>query len=188
MMFLTRIPAWVVSPFLAAALAVSLPAAAGAAGQHAGGHGPSIGQPGKPADAVRTIEITMRDNSFEPAAISVAQGETVRFVVVNEGEFVHEFNIGTAAMHAGHQKEMMVMMEKGVLEADRINRDMMKGGMGHSHGTGGGMAHDDPNSVLLEPGESAEIVWTFTSHAELQMACNVPGHYQAGMVGEIRVR
>ena len=49
------------------------------------------------------------------------------------------------------------------------------------------MAHDDPNSVLLEPGKSAEIVWTFNADAALQMACNVPGHYESGMVGKIHL-
>lgn len=173
------------APFLVtAALAISLPATAHAAGQHAGGHGPSIGKPGQLSDNTRTIEIIMRDNNFEPDKVSVARGETVRLVVVNKGEFVHEFNIGTRAMHIGHQKEMMVMMERGILEADRINHDMMKVGMGH----GAGMAHDDPNSVLLEPGASAEIVWTFSADTELEMACNVPGHYESGMVGPIHIR
>ena len=47
--------------------------------------------------------------------------------------------------------------------------------------------HDEPNSVLLEPGKSAEIVWKFPEHAELEFACNVPGHYDAGMQGPIKL-
>ena len=113
----------------------------------------------------------MIDNEFKPKSISVAKGETVRFVVMNNGEFVHEFNTGTAAMHHQHQKEMLVMMEKGILETD------------HGHQ----IAHDDPNSVLLELGKSAEIVWTFNADAALQMACNVPGLYESGMVGKIHL-
>ncbi|MEK9660469.1 MAG: cupredoxin domain-containing protein, partial [Alphaproteobacteria bacterium] len=158
----------------AAALAASalLATAAAAAGNHAGGHGhgASIGAPGDTADTSRTIEIVMLDNSYEPAEIAVAKGETVRFVVRNDGEFVHEFNIGTGPMHAAHQKEMMAMMESGVLEADRINHAMMQGGKG-----GHAMAHNDPNSVLLEPGQSAELVWKFDTDATLEFACNVPG-------------
>ncbi len=49
------------------------------------------------------------------------------------------------------------------------------------------MKHDDPNSVLLEPGKTAEIVWTFNETTSLEFACNVPGHYQAGMVGDLDV-
>jgi uncharacterized cupredoxin-like copper-binding protein len=53
---------------------------------------------------------------------------------------------------------------------------------------GGGktMEHNDPNSVLLEPGKSAEVIWRFAKAGELEFACNVPGHYDAGMVGMIQ--
>ncbi|WP_281019418.1 MULTISPECIES: plastocyanin/azurin family copper-binding protein [unclassified Minwuia] len=174
----------------ACALALSLlPAApvAFAAGGHGDGHGhghgkgPDIGKPGVATDVTRTIGIIMRDNLYEPETLEIREGETVRFTVRNEGEFVHEFNIGTATMHAAHQEEMMGMMESGMLEPDRINHAMMNHG---SHG----MKHDDPNSVLLEPGQSAEIIWTFPDHARLEFACNVPGHYQTGMVGSIRLK
>ena len=58
----------------------------------------------------------------------------------------------------------------------------MQASMGH------GM-HDDPNSVLLEPGKSGEIVWTFPKDADvaIEFACNVPGHYQSGMVGSVAI-
>ena len=72
-----------------------------------------------------------------------------------------------------------LMMEHGVLEPDRINHDKMKMG---------GMMHKDPNSVLLEPGKSAEIIWTFPkAKTKLEFACNVPGHYEAGMVGPVHI-
>lgn len=182
-----------IASVLAATLAAPIATVAYASPQQMGGHGSqmggsehgsAIGQPGKAADATQTIEIIMRDNSFDPEKISVAKGETVRFLVTNKGEFVHEFNISTAAMHASHQKEMMTMMEHGILEADKINRDRMKMDMGD----GKTMEHSDPNSALLEPGASAEIVWTFSTDAELEFACNVPGHYQSGMVGEIEMK
>jgi uncharacterized cupredoxin-like copper-binding protein len=51
----------------------------------------------------------------------------------------------------------------------------------------GGMKHDDPNSVLVEPGKTAELTWTFTKASGLEFACNIPGHYQAGMVGKLNV-
>lgn len=178
---------------LMATLATPVATVAYASPQQMGGHGSqmggsehssAIGQPGKAADATQTIEIIMRDNSFDPEKISVTKGETVRFLITNKGEFVHEFNISTAAMQASHQKEMMTMMEHGILEADKINRDRMKMDMGD----GKTMEHSNPNSALLEPGASAEIVWTFSTDAELEFACNVPGHYQSGMVGEIEMK
>lgn len=155
-----------------------------AAGSHGGGHGANIGQPGELANASRTVEIVMEDNYFEPENIEVSEGETVRFVILNKGEFVHEFNIGTAAMHASHQQEMMMMVEHGVLETDKINMQMMSMDMGN----GMTMKHDDPNSVLLEPGKTAEIVWTFAKTMELEFACNVPGHYESGMMGNVTIQ
>ena len=171
---------------LATALVLGLSPAARAAGMHGGGHGtPALdfGQPAKASAATRTITVTMRDNLFEPESIAVNAGETVRFVLRNEGAFVHEFNIGTAAMHAAHQEEMQMMVEHGVLEPDRINRERMKMDMGG----GKTMSHDDPNSILLEPGKTGEIVWTFTKATGLEFACNIPGHYDAGMVGKLSI-
>src|SRR3546814_4860457 len=101
-----------------------------AAGSHSGGHAGeqagsghghagtlAFGEPGKASEASRTVEIVMGDNYFEPESLEIRAGETVRFVVKNEGEFLHEFNLGTAAMHAEHQEEMMAMMESGMMTA-----------------------------------------------------------------------
>ena len=148
-----------------------------ARGSHQGGH-TEFGEPGKASQANRTIEVAMRDNYFEPDRIRVKAGETVRFVVKNRGEFVHEFNIGTAHMHAEHRREMELMVMQGVLEPDRINHHMMEADQGR-----GSMEHADPNSVLLEPGDGAEIVWKFAKPMVLEFACNIPGHYESGMAG-----
>jgi uncharacterized cupredoxin-like copper-binding protein len=163
---------------------VSLTAGAWADPSHgpSSGHNTAIGAPGKATDATRSIDVILGDNFFNPDKIAVKKGETIQFVVTNKGEFVHEFNIGTAAMHAAHQKEMM-MMEHGALEADRINRDRMMMDMGD----GKTMQHDDPNSILLEPGQSGEVIWTFDTDSELEIGCNVPGHYEAGMVVPIHM-
>lgn len=174
------------------ALVLSLSLSAGissaiAGGSHGHGHGhgdsAKIGKPGKASAAKRTIEVVMKDNYYEPESLSVEEGETIRFIVHNQGMLVHEFNIGTADMHTAHQEEMMMMVEHGVLLGTKIDHDRMKMDMGN----GKTMEHDDPNSVLLEPGKSAEIVWTFPSSGKLEFACNVPGHYQAGMVGMIKL-
>lgn len=156
-----------------------------AAGSHDGdahqaGSTGLMGQAAAASKADRTVDIVLVDNSYDPATVDVKAGETVRFAVTNKGTLVHEFNIGTPAMHAAHQKEMMAMMDDGVLEADRINHDKMKGGHG--------MSHSDPNSVLLEPGQSGEVVWTFPRAGTVEIACNVPGHYEAGMKGVIDIR
>lgn len=141
------------------------------------------GQPGDPAAAKRTIEVVMHDNYFEPEQLNVAAGETVRLKVRNEGSLVHEFNIGTAAMHEAHQGQMQMMVEHGVIQGSHINHERMMMDMGGGHT----MEHNHANSLLLEPGQEAELVWTFASADSLEFACNVPGHYQSGMMGDIHV-
>ena len=150
-----------------------------AGGAHKGGHSSKIGKPGKAAAVTRTIKIKAYDTAFSPSSIKVHKGETIRFIITNTGDLVHEFNIGTVKMHKAHQDEMMKMMDSGVLRADHINHKMMN--------MGGKMQHNDPNSVLLEPGDKKQVIWTFSNTGRLKFACNVPGHYESGMVGNIKV-
>ncbi|KAA0576136.1 copper-binding protein [Azospirillum sp. B21] len=150
------------------------------------GHGhttAAIGEPAKASAAKRTIQVELGDNYYKPESVQVKAGETVRFVLKNKGEFLHEFNIGTADMHAAHQKEMAMMMEHGMLTATGINKNMS--GMDHSKMGMAEMKHDDPNSALVGPGETKELTWKFTKDTALEFACNMPGHYESGMVGKI---
>ena len=175
------------TPIIAATLAACLVAAGLSPAVRADeghGHHPSFGAPGKAADARRTVTVVMRDNSYSVENITVKAGETVKFVLRNEGSLLHEFNIGTPSAHAGHQKEMMQMMEMGMLTPTGIDAERMK--MDHPGMPQGSMKHDDPNSVLVEPGKTRELVWKFAKPMKLEFACNVPGHYQSGMVGEFR--
>ena len=162
-------------------LALSSPAWAAPA------HTYDFGQPAPAAKATRSIEVAMGDMSFDPKTIQIKAGETVRFVLVNKGQLLHEFNLGDAAMHARHQQEMLQMQQSGMLTPTgmkEMSHDMA--GMDHA-AMGHGMKHDDPNSVLVEPGKTAELTWTFSKATRLEFACNIPGHYQAGMVGKLTV-
>ena len=180
-----------VRPFAALVLALGLvisatPVSADAKKHgHGGGHAnmKKIGMAGDAAKVTRTIKVVMHDNYYEPENISVKEGETVRFLIRNAGEFVHEFNIATGPMHVTHQPEMMMMVEHGALEPDKINHARMKMDMGG----GKTMEHNAPNSVLLEPKKSTEIIWKFDTDAKLEFACNVPGHYESGMGGKISI-
>ena len=142
-----------------------------------------IGEKGKLSEVNRTIEIKMYDNYFEPSKIIVKKGETIKFFVSNYGELVHEFNIATKEMHIKHQPEMMKMVEHEILLADRIDKEKMKEMAKKDHS----MAHSHSNSVLLEPNQSAELIWKFSSDKNLEAACNVPGHYEVGMVANIKI-
>ncbi len=142
-------------------------------GEKGHGHNPShIGMPGKAAHVDRTIEVEMTDNAFSVNAIDVKAGETIRFKLVNKGDFAHEFSIGTAEMHHKHQKEMMKMMDAGMLD---------------DTGMPMGMDHDDENTLALAPGKSGELIWKFTKSGRLEAACNLPGHYESGMFAKLAV-
>ena len=140
-----------------------------------------IGEKGKLSEVNRTIEIKMYDNYFEPNEIIIKKGETIKFIVSNYGELVHEFNIATKEMHIKHQPEMMKMVEHQILLADKIDKKKMKEMAKKDHS----MAHSHSNSVLLEPNEIGEIIWKFSTTANLEAACNVPGHYQDGMIATV---
>ena len=142
-----------------------------------------IGEKGKLSEVNRTIEIKMYDNYFEPSKIIVKKGETIKFFVSNYGELVHEFNIATKEMHIKHQPEMMKMVENQILLADKIDKKKMKEMAKKDHS----MAHSHSNSVLLEPNEIGEIIWKFSTNTNLKAACNVPGHYEIGMVADIKI-
>ena len=142
-----------------------------------------IGEKGKLSEVNKTIEIKMYDNYFVPSKIIIKKGETIKFIVSNYGELVHEFNIATKEMHIKHQPEMMKMVEHEILLADRIDKEKMKQMAKKDHS----MAHSHSNSVLLEPNEISEIIWKFSNTANLEAACNVPGHYEIGMVDNIKI-
>ncbi|WP_411878786.1 plastocyanin/azurin family copper-binding protein [Polaromonas sp. YR568] len=116
---------------------------------------------GDAGSATRTVTVSMDDSMrFTPDKLSFKQGETVRFVIRNQGKLLHELVIGTKAELEAHA----AMMAKSP-----------------------GMAHDLPGMTHVPAGKSGELVWTFNRPGEFDFACLVAGHYQAGMAGKISV-
>lgn len=152
------------TPFAAAAAAALLLALspAHASGDHPGGHAAApTGAPGKAAQVSRTIAVELTDSfRLVPDRIRVRQGETVRFALRNSGQLPHEFVLGSEASNRAHAEEMKRMP---------------------------GMAHDEPGKLTLAPGAQGDIVWRFTQPDEVEMACLIAGHYDAGMKGSIVV-
>lgn len=116
---------------------------------------------GDAKDVRRTIQVTMTDNMrFAPDRIEVRQGETVRLVVKNAGKVLHELVIGTRQ----ELDEHAAMMKK------------------HP-----GMEHDEPYMAHVAAGKSGQLLWHFNRAGDFEFACLIPGHYEAGMIGKIRV-
>lgn len=185
-----------VRALIPATLSALLSTAAVAQQGHSHGHSQShsqgaadIGQPAKAGQTARTVEITVGDLYFEPTSVQVKAGETVRFVVRNTGGLLHEFGLATASMHAMRRDAMAMMVDHGMVTDTAVNHQMKT--MDHSKMQG--MAHGDmsvevPHAVLVEPGKSAELVWTFPKDTALEFACSMPGHYEAGMAGRVEYR
>ncbi len=147
-----------------AALAAASPAFANGAadGHHHHDHGSaSIGEAGEASQVTRTVELEMRDNMrFVPSKLSVKQGETVRIVVKNTGQLTHEIVLGSGKDLKAHAELMKKFPE---------------------------MEHAEPNMLTLAAGKSGELVWKFSRAGVVNFACLQPGHFDAGMKGQVRV-
>lgn len=113
----------------------------------------------------RSVEIRMDDQMrFTPSKVDVREGETIRFVVHNAGKTAHEMVLGSDADIREHAQAMQQSAGHGD---------------GHSHGTGA--------AITLAAGQTGELVVKFDQATTLQMACLIPGHYEAGMRGTVQV-
>jgi len=111
--------------------------------------------------ARRTIEFKMTDKMrFAPDSIEVKQGETVKFILRNDGRQMHEFVLGTKKDLDEHAALMMKFPN---------------------------MEHDEPYMAHVAPGKTGEVVWTFNRAGDFDFACLIAGHYQAGMIGKVKV-
>jgi uncharacterized cupredoxin-like copper-binding protein len=122
----------------------------------------AFGREGDPKKVSRTVKIDMSDRMrFNPAELTVKQGDTVKFEVKNSGNMMHELVLGTMTDLKAHAE----MMRKYP-----------------------GMEHDEPYMAHVAPGKTQTVVWQFTKPGEFNFGCLVAGHFEAGMTGKIVVR
>lgn len=121
----------------------------------------ALGESADGANADRTVRITASDQlTFDPDAVQIKVGETVTFEIENTGSADHEFVLGSAEYQAAHEEEMQA---------------------GHMD------MEDDANATEVPAGSTTSITWTFTEAGTTQFGCHEPGHFAAGMVGDITV-
>ena len=122
----------------------------------------AVGEPAK-GKFNRQITVSMLDSMrfvFTPGLDSLKHGESIKFVVRNDGNIKHEFSIGNAKEQMAHAEMMRKMPD---------------------------MHHSDPNTVSLEPGESGTLAWKFMGEDTVVFACNIPGHFEAGMHHNVKI-
>jgi uncharacterized cupredoxin-like copper-binding protein len=128
---------------------------------HHHAHSPTCA-PCDPAKVGKVVQVRLLDSMrIEPAQIEVGSGQTVKFVVTNAGQTRHELGIGTHDEQAAHAEMMLADPD---------------------------MKHEDGSIVALEPGQTKELIWRFGKPGRYEAACQVPGHYHAGMMSTIVVK
>lgn len=129
--------------------------------QHDSGGSP-VGLPVAQDKATKTVRVITKDTMrYEFDALPELQhGDIVRFIVTNEGKIAHEFSIGDEQEQTAH-REMMRKMPN--------------------------MVHKDGNTVTVAPGETQTLTWRFKGGNEAVFACNIPGHFEAGMVARAKI-
>jgi uncharacterized cupredoxin-like copper-binding protein len=123
----------------------------------------------------RAINVILRDYVFVPGAIGLIPGETVRFNLINGGLAPHEFVLGDAQVQAAWAS------------ADAAATPPIIGATAPPATVA---AHVGGLRVLLASGESTSVTYRVppaTEAAELQLACQLPGHVSEGMVGTLSI-
>jgi uncharacterized cupredoxin-like copper-binding protein len=155
-----------IRPLAAATILAAMACACGGSG---GGSSSSKSQSGMPMDGPtsstgapaaaagpRSVDITMIDLAYQPAALTVHRGDRVEFVFHNMGKIPHDAFIGDTAAQSNHEQEMRAASK-------------------------GGHMSSDPHEITVDPGQTGRLTYTFDDPAILEIGCHQPGHYAAGM-------
>ena len=124
----------------------------------------AVGMPAKGAKPDKVIHVMLSDDMkirFKKE-VQIEANDVVQFVVMNTGKIDHEFSIGSMEEQLKH-REMMRNMTSG-----------------HDHDSG--------STVTVKPGKAKTLLWHFHGEPDVEFACNIPGHAEAGMVKSIMVQ
>lgn len=129
----------------------------------ASGNPAGVGGPADAADASRIVEVAVSGSAaFEPATVEMSVGEVVTFEVTNTDRAAHLFVLGDAATQQQFAEAIVHMPD--------------------------GPPHDLANALVLQPGQTKRLTWRFGAAGALEYACHLPGHYEAGIRGQITVQ
>lgn len=123
----------------------------------------AVGMPANGAKPDKVVHVLLSDDmkiTFKKE-VTIEPNDVVQFVVMNTGKMNHEFAIGSTEEQLEH-------------------REMMKS-MAGDH------MHDSGNAVTVEPGKAKQILWHFHGESDVEFACNIPGHAEAGMVKKLKL-
>ncbi|MUJ25039.1 copper-resistant cuproprotein CopI [Aliivibrio fischeri] len=121
----------------------------------------AVGMPATGMKPDKVVHVILSDDmkiTFKKE-VNIEPNDIVQFVIMNTGKIDHEFAIGNEAEQLEH-REMMKKMASGY-------------------------AHDSGSAVTVKPGKAKQIIWHFHGDKNVEFACNIPGHAEAGMVKKI---
>ncbi|MGL6316415.1 copper-resistant cuproprotein CopI [Vibrio sp. WXL103] len=121
----------------------------------------AVGMPATGAKPDKVIHVVLSDDmkiEFK-RDVKIEPNDIVQFVVMNTGKVNHKFVIGSPNEQHEH-REMMTNIS-------------------------GDHTHDSGNAVTVGPGKAKQLLWHFHGESEIEFACNIPGHAEAGMVKKI---
>lgn len=104
-----------------------------------------------------TVTIDMEHSRFVPERLRVREGTQVVFDVVNHDPIHHEFVLGDAEVHRGHERGTELLHPPV------------------------------PGEVSTGPNATGMTFYEFDEAGTVDFACHLPGHAEYGMVGEIEV-
>lgn len=115
-------------------------------------------------DGSINVDVTLTDFGMESSLTTFEAGKTYRFTIKNNGAIAHEFVIAEPLMAGEDHGDEMEMMHEGlVIEVEEDE---------------------------LPPGATVTVDATFPDHVdgELEFACHIEGHYEAGMRSPIAMK
>lgn len=109
------------------------------------------------------VTVTMTEFGFEPNVIEVKAGIPVELTLINAGAIEHDF----------------------VIEVIPV-QDVSTQGMEADHMSGDHSEYDLHSATAA--GNTSTLVFTATEPGTYKIICSVPGHFDAGMTGELIVK
>ncbi|MGC9460507.1 copper-resistant cuproprotein CopI [Vibrio genomosp. F10] len=123
----------------------------------------AVGMPATGAQPDKVVHVILSDDmtiTFK-GDVKIEPNDVVQFVVMNTGKIEHEFAIGSA-------------------EEQEKHREMMKTMTSHHD-------HDSGSTVTVQAGKAKQLLWHFHGDNKVEFACNIAGHYEAGMKKNIQL-
>lgn len=144
------------------------------------------------AGKVHRVTIVMKEFRFEPATIQLKAGEEVALTIKNAGTVEHEWAAGREVVNSdtekGYRKDLLALL-KPTLTGREYELEKVSATGKDEEGEGETVKMLS-TEVDVEPGGVATLHFKVpaSGKGEWQMGCFVPGHYEAGMKGQLIIQ